>query len=88
MRKSPAPRLASGPERDRVAAELKARYEAGATIRALAKETDRSYAGVHRLLADAGTHFRPRGGTIRKGPLTASPDSGKENPGSAGALNW
>lgn len=80
MRKTPAPRLTPGPERDRIAAELKARYEAGATIRALAKETDRSYAGVHRLLADAGTHFRPRGGIMRRGPLTAMPDSGKRGP--------
>jgi hypothetical protein len=43
-----------GPERDRVAAELKAKYEAGASIRALAGETARSYGGVHRLLADGG----------------------------------
>lgn len=60
-RKSPARRLASGPERDRVAAELKAKYEAGATIRALATETGRSYSGVHRLLTDAGVTFRPHG---------------------------
>ncbi|MER6076184.1 helix-turn-helix domain-containing protein [Streptomyces sp. NPDC001817] len=64
-RKSPARRLVPGPERDRVAAELKARYEAGASIRALAAEADRSYGGVHRLLADAGVTFRSRGGATR-----------------------
>ncbi|GAA3597951.1 helix-turn-helix domain-containing protein [Streptomyces osmaniensis] len=67
-RKSPARRLVSGPERNRVAAELKARYEAGASIRALAKEAGRSYSGVHHLLADAGVAFRSRGGVTRGGP--------------------
>ncbi|MCQ4079700.1 helix-turn-helix domain-containing protein [Streptomyces sp. RB6PN25] len=65
-RTSPARRLRSGPERDRVAAELKTKYAQGASIRALAEQTDRSYGGVHRLLADAGVVFRPRGGAIRK----------------------
>ncbi|MFD4144520.1 helix-turn-helix domain-containing protein [Streptomyces sp. NPDC058572] len=49
-RKSPARRLVPGLERDRVAAELRTRYEAGASIRALAEEAGRSYGGVHRLL--------------------------------------
>lgn len=66
-RKSPARRLVPGPERDRVAAELKARYEAGASIRALAEEAGRSYGGVHHLLADAGVTFRSRGGATRGG---------------------
>ncbi|MEU2835242.1 helix-turn-helix domain-containing protein [Streptomyces lavendulae] len=65
-RKSPARRLVLGPERDRVAAELKARHEAGASIRALAAEADRSYGGVYRLLADAGVTFRSRGGATRR----------------------
>ncbi|MFD4335865.1 helix-turn-helix domain-containing protein [Streptomyces anulatus] len=63
--KSPARRLLPGPERDKVAAELKARYDAGASIRALAEDTGRSYGGVHRLLADAGVTFRSRGGAMR-----------------------
>ncbi|MFF7234367.1 helix-turn-helix domain-containing protein [Streptomyces sioyaensis] len=61
-RKAAARRLTPGPEHDRVAAELKTKYEAGATIRALAAETGRSYSGVHRLLADAGVIFRSHGG--------------------------
>ncbi|MFD4976267.1 helix-turn-helix domain-containing protein [Streptomyces sp. NPDC058424] len=69
-RKSPARRLRPGPERDRVAAELKAKYEAGATIRALADQTGRSYGGVHRLLADAGVTFRSRGGDMYGEPAS------------------
>ncbi|MEV7465311.1 helix-turn-helix domain-containing protein [Streptomyces kronopolitis] len=64
-RRSPARRLLPGAERDRVAAGLKKKYEAGASIRALAEETGRSYGGVHRLLADAGVTFRSRGGVLR-----------------------
>ncbi|MDJ0344187.1 helix-turn-helix domain-containing protein [Streptomyces sp. H10-C2] len=61
-RKSPARRLLPGPERDEVVAGLKAQYEAGTSIRALAQSSGRSYGGVHRLLADAGVVFRSRGG--------------------------
>ena len=42
-------------------AELRGQYEAGATVRDLADETGRSYGGVHKLLKDGGTEFRPRG---------------------------
>ncbi|WP_351234229.1 helix-turn-helix domain-containing protein [Streptomyces sp. NPDC002133] len=61
-RKIPARRLAPGPDRDKLAAELKSKYDAGKSIRALAQETGRSYGGVHRLLEDAGATFRSRGG--------------------------
>ncbi|MET7489379.1 helix-turn-helix domain-containing protein [Streptomyces sp. NPDC005538] len=64
-RRKPARKLLPGPERDKVAADLKTRYEAGTSIRALAEATGRSYGGVHRLLADAGVQFRSRGGTVR-----------------------
>ncbi|MFJ2477729.1 helix-turn-helix domain-containing protein [Streptomyces sp. NPDC087659] len=63
--KTPARRLGSGPERDEVAAELKSKYEAGKSIRALAGETGRSYGSVYRLLEDAGVAFRARGGDWR-----------------------
>ncbi|MFD4244052.1 helix-turn-helix domain-containing protein [Streptomyces sp. NPDC058525] len=63
--KTPARRLTSGPERDKLASELKTKYEHGESIRALAKETGRSYGGVHRLLEDAGATFRSRGGATR-----------------------
>mgnify|MGYP001436628772 CR=1 FL=1 len=41
------------------------KYDSGASIRALAQETGRSYGGVHRLLTDAGVTFRSRGGDRR-----------------------
>ncbi|MFB7669701.1 helix-turn-helix domain-containing protein [Kitasatospora sp. NPDC056138] len=50
----------AGAERELLAADLKQRYEAGATIRALVEDTGRSYGSVHRLLSDAGVIFRPR----------------------------
>lgn len=59
-------RLAPGPDRDKLAAGLKAKYEGGKSIRALAEETGRSYGGVHRLLEDAGVTFRSRGGVPRR----------------------
>lgn len=49
----------TGTVRRQLAAELKARYEHGATVRALAAEAGRSYGFVHRLLSEAGTDFRP-----------------------------
>lgn len=58
--------LMPGPERDRVAAVLKAKYDRGTSIRALADETGRSYGAVHRLLIYAGATFRPRGGVLRR----------------------
>ncbi|MET8413159.1 helix-turn-helix domain-containing protein [Streptomyces sp. NPDC005195] len=65
-RKTPARKLMAGPARDQVAAELKERYEKGDSVRSIAEATNRSYGGVHRLLADAGVTFRSRGGEMRK----------------------
>ncbi|MEV7004630.1 helix-turn-helix domain-containing protein [Streptomyces sp. NPDC093982] len=65
-RKTPARKLMAGPARDQVAAELKKRYEKGDSVRSIAEATNRSYGGVHRLLADAGVVFRSRGGETRK----------------------
>ncbi|MFM9445311.1 helix-turn-helix domain-containing protein [Streptomyces acidiscabies] len=42
------------------AEELKRKYDAGASIRALAEETGRSYGFVHRLLSERGTLRRGR----------------------------
>ncbi|MGW1617475.1 helix-turn-helix domain-containing protein [Streptomyces sp. NPDC002285] len=61
--KTPARRLPPGPERDRLAADLRARYEDGKSIRNLAKETGRCYSNIHSLLEEAGTAFRPQGST-------------------------
>ncbi|MCY0963332.1 helix-turn-helix domain-containing protein [Streptomyces sp. H27-H5] len=66
---SPVRRLLPGPDRDRVATDLKSQYEAGASIRSLAQSSGRSYGAVHRLLSDAGADFRSRGG-VRLQPPT------------------
>lgn len=61
----------SGPEADAwsrtrpVAAELKARFEAGASIRSLAENTGRSYGSVHGQSADAEVALRSHGGATR-----------------------
>jgi hypothetical protein len=59
-------RARSGEGRVRAEGEVRG----GATIRALAEETGRSYGGVHRLLVDAGVVFRSRGGAVRQGPAS------------------
>ncbi|MEV6833548.1 helix-turn-helix domain-containing protein [Streptomyces sp. NPDC051133] len=50
--------LTSG-ERHALAADLKTRYEAGASVRQLAEETGRSYGSVSGLLHLADTQMRP-----------------------------
>lgn len=42
--------------------EMRAKYEAGASIRALAAEYDVSYGTAHSRLKDAGAKIRARGG--------------------------
>ncbi|MEU1596656.1 helix-turn-helix domain-containing protein [Streptomyces sp. NPDC005708] len=74
MSTKPARRLLPGPERDKVAAGLKAEYEAGTSVRRIAEATGRSYGAVHRLLAEAGVQFRPRGGAA--GDAVVSTDAG------------
>ncbi|MGH3677424.1 MAG: helix-turn-helix domain-containing protein [Mycobacterium sp.] len=49
--------------RDRVAKQ----YERGASIRALAEQTGRSYGFIHRLLGESGVTLRGRGGRTRVG---------------------
>ncbi|MGO0576461.1 MT-A70 family methyltransferase [Ornithinimicrobium panacihumi] len=56
----PHARLAKGTE-ERLAMELRDRYEAGGTIRGLAEDTGYSIGRVRRLLELAGTHIRRRG---------------------------
>lgn len=55
----------SGAERDDLAATLKARYDKGESIRALAQSSGRSYGFVHRLLIESGQTLRGRGGATR-----------------------
>jgi len=51
--------------RDRLAQELKRKYEKGASIRALAEATGRSYGFVYRVLSESGVTLRGRGGATR-----------------------
>ncbi|MQY40461.1 hypothetical protein SRB17_84940 [Streptomyces sp. RB17] len=58
----------TGEARDRLAGDLKKAYEDGASIRALAEATGRSYGFVHRILTEAGASLRGRGGAPRSQP--------------------
>ncbi|MDX3697817.1 helix-turn-helix domain-containing protein [Streptomyces europaeiscabiei] len=51
-----------GPARQKIGADLKKAYGKGASIRTLAQGCGRSYGFVHRLLTEAGTTMRTRGG--------------------------
>lgn len=55
----------AGAQRTRLAAELRQRYEAGASIRSIADETGRSYGFVQGLLKETGAPLRGRGGATR-----------------------
>lgn len=55
----------TGSERDKLAAELRKKYDQGQSIRALAESTGRSYGFVHRILTETGTSLRGRGGATR-----------------------
>lgn len=54
-----------GPDRDKLAGELRKKYDKGASIRVLAESSGRSYGFVHRILKDSGTALRGRGGATR-----------------------
>lgn len=56
-----------GAERDKLAGDLRKKYEKGESIRSLAASTGRSYGFVHRVLSDSGVNLRGRGGATRKG---------------------
>lgn len=58
-------RRVTGAERSKLAAELKKKYDSGASIRALAESTGRSYGFVHRMLSESGATLRGRGGATR-----------------------
>ncbi len=55
----------TGAAREKLATELKKKYDSGASIRALAEETGRSYGFVHRMLSESGVSLRGRGGATR-----------------------
>lgn len=56
----------TGAERDKLAGELRRKYDAGASIRVLAESTGRSYGFVHRILSESGTTLRGRGGATQR----------------------
>jgi predicted transcriptional regulator len=58
-------RRVTGAERDKLTADLKKKYSAGASIRQLAETTGRSYGFVHRVLSESGVALRGRGGATR-----------------------
>jgi predicted transcriptional regulator len=55
----------TGAERDKLASELRKKYEGGQSIRTLAESTGRSYGFVHRILSENGATLRGRGGATR-----------------------
>ena len=55
----------TGAERDRLAADLRKKYDNGSSIRTLAQASGRSYGFVHRILSESGTTLRGRGGATR-----------------------
>ena len=55
----------TGADREKLAADLKTRYESGDSIRALAAATERSYGFVHRILTESGASLRARGGVTK-----------------------
>jgi predicted transcriptional regulator len=55
-----------GSERDKLATDLRKKYEKGESIRSLAESTGRSYGFVHRVLSDSGVTLRGRGGATRR----------------------
>jgi hypothetical protein len=55
----------TGPDRSKLATDLRKRYDSGESIRALASATGRSYGFVHRILTETGVTLRGRGGATR-----------------------
>ncbi|GHH22128.1 helix-turn-helix domain-containing protein [Streptomyces lanatus] len=60
-----------GAARQKLAEDLKKKYDSGASIRELAEEIGRSYGLVHRILSESKVTFRSRGGA-RGGKKTVS----------------
>ena len=62
----------TGPDRSKLATDLKKRYDGGESIRALASATGRSYGFVHRILTETGVTLRGRGGATRGKAVASS----------------
>lgn len=55
----------AGQDRAALTRSMQAQYEGGASIRAIAESSGRSYGFVHRLLSESETPLRGRGGATR-----------------------
>ncbi len=62
----------TGADRSRLATDLRERYDAGESIRALANATGRSYGFIHRILTETGVTLRGRGGATRGKAMVGS----------------
>jgi hypothetical protein len=62
----------TGSERNKLATDLKKRYDGGESIRALATATGRSYGFIHRILTEHGVSLRGRGGATRGKAMAGS----------------
>jgi hypothetical protein len=62
----------TGADRSKLATDLKQRYDAGESIRALASTTGRSYGFIHRILTETGVNLRSRGGATRGKAMASS----------------
>lgn len=61
----------TGDSRQALGAQLAERYQAGASIRALAQETGRSFGFVHGVIKESGVPLRGRGGATRRSAPSA-----------------
>lgn len=64
----------TGSERDKLASDLRKKYDSGESIRALAESSGRSYGFIHRILSENGTTLRGRGGATRGGGAAKAAD--------------
>ena len=62
----------TGADRSKLATDLKQRYDAGESIRALATTTGRSYGFIHLILTETGVTLRGRGGATRGRAMVSS----------------
>jgi hypothetical protein len=73
----------TGAARDKLAADLRRKYEAGQSIRTIASASGRSYGFVHRILSETGATVRrqrvhakvPAGGRGERGPAGPSAEA-------------
>lgn len=56
----------TGATREKLAVDLRKKYDSGKSIRTLAEESGRSYGFIHRILSESGVTLRGRGGPTRR----------------------